>query len=604
MPSTYQSPDYPNVLVIYGDDVFDSPYRARLLSYLQSADTEDSPVRPGTHSLWVTYSTPSQGDGNYQGLSDPTHPHPLHGVIRMGPPPSPGDDDAMQRHLRVLLQEAGHRWLVPSDFGFKSDGRTTKPLTQDKLLDAINGDSLGGQLAIVGRDDSHWSVYFRADGSPVDGQDWQDMGRDGIFDHWKWVAQSGPRVSADGLDEIELLGTYNDLDLAIMGVIKPENAYPGSGGRLRWMDTRLTAPLGNQSGVIVAYNRNDMIYFGFEQDQRQLAVVRTGSDLTGTLVARTRVHAQLLPPTGVLLRVIRKGNDLHFQARADRTVGLHLSPEPRDLGALAPASRAATIPGLFDAIDAPAAASADAELDDWRTVAKVSDSRQPQAVGLMVRKWQADHLCEAAFFNLELQAGGQHTVHRFERDSLTSLGGGPLSDAPSDKPVRDFPNDAAWARYAGDRVLFIGAPFAGKGSANETINYSDGAMTPNGFGHSKTIDHAPKVIVRAPVGDFAFGTAAMMRRTIMTPQAAGDARDREMWGHARSIQAADLDLGDGPTRAQLRVNPATLPCAFIVVAKTQSDGEALLKAVDGVRRYWENTMAAATRGVVKMPTGL
>jgi hypothetical protein len=600
----WQSSSYPNVLVVYGSDVVDASYRQHVYDYLTSADARDAPVRAGTHAFWITYATPSQGGGNYSGPSDSARPHALFGTIRMPLPGATGDTAAMRRHLRVLLQEVGHHWLVPADFGFTINGKRTLPLHQDELLAAIGTNSVGNGLALVGRGDAHWSVYFQADGSPLDGQDWRDQGSDHGFDHWKWVEQSGPRVTPKGLAELELLGAFNDLDLCIMGAVEPRQAYPGSGGRIRWMAPVLTAPLQYQSGVMVAFSRSDMLYFGFSGDHRQLAVTRTSSSLAGSVIAHTPIHP-IFPPTGVLLRVVRIGNDYHFQARADRTVGLHLSPEPRDLGGLALASRASTIPGLFDGADSPPAASPNAALDAWRTIAKVTDTRAPQAVGLITRKWKASHLCETAFFNLEIQTGGSHAVHRFSRaEPLGSLGGGALNGAPRDRPVLDLPNDAAWVRYVNDHVLLLGAPYGGKGLLNETISYDDTAMPPNGFGHSSSIDHAPKVVLRAPSGDFAFGTAAMMYRTLQPPQAAGDARDTEMWGHAYSVKATDLSLGAGPTGAQIRRSPTSLPCAFIVAARTRADGEALLPRVDEVRRYWEATIAAATRGAIAMPTSL
>jgi hypothetical protein len=95
---------------------------------------------------------------------------------------------------------------------------------------------------------------------------------------------------------------YNDLDLAIMGLIRPEDAYPDQQGQVHWIEPRLTTPLSFRAGLLVAFQiglvnpenppervANDFIFFGLSQDHRRLAVERTD----GSVLAEAQLGAGL-----------------------------------------------------------------------------------------------------------------------------------------------------------------------------------------------------------------------------------------------------------------------------------------------------------------------
>lgn len=116
------------------------------------------------------------------------------------------------------------------------------------------------------------------------------------------------------------------------------------------------------------------------------------------------------------------------------------------------------------------------------------------------------------------------------------------------------------------------------------------------YDHTATVDRAPKVLLRAPAGDFAFGTSMSVRRTLFTHSSGGGPPGTVLWGRARSLRAADVVLSDQPDTRQAPPGN-TYKAAFIIAARKRTDiTTAMIEAVDTLRQYWDPAFGTATDG--------
>ncbi|MCM8775460.1 MAG: hypothetical protein NC930_03815, partial [Candidatus Omnitrophica bacterium] len=101
----------------------------------------------------------------------------------------------------VLLQEIAHRWGV-----FLSSG----------------GRKGADPLGILGRDGAHWSPFFDAGNSPMDGIDWRDNG-DGTFTMESFWGLSWFDMIFN--ETPKHINWFNDFDLYAMGLLAPSSVH-------------------------------------------------------------------------------------------------------------------------------------------------------------------------------------------------------------------------------------------------------------------------------------------------------------------------------------------------------------------------------------------
>ena len=100
--------EYPDVLVVTGDELRHDSYRADLRERLYKATAGESAVRRGTHHFWITWFVPTTDAGEYDDGDLAARPSKLRGVIRMGGVPRSTKPADMQGQLRTTLEEVGH----------------------------------------------------------------------------------------------------------------------------------------------------------------------------------------------------------------------------------------------------------------------------------------------------------------------------------------------------------------------------------------------------------------------------------------------------------------------------------------------------------------
>ncbi|MGE5180547.1 MAG: hypothetical protein ACM31C_00725, partial [Acidobacteriota bacterium] len=274
-------------------------YRANIKSAIYRQTSATSPVYPGSHDMWITYLLGDGGGEGGEGYADATaSPHPLRAVVEIGDPAA-----ALAGQVDTMLQEVGHRWLVPADMTINLDG-TARALERSETVqyEVNRGVPYSGPL-LLGRSDVHWSSYFDGDASPMDGLGFSRGNFDDGMRRWDVQPPPVPPVSVTGLPSLTHLQTYCDLDLVMMGVKTPQSAYPARGGRIYWIEPQVTAPIEYQVGIVVAFSATDFAFFGFYKDPRTLAFERSTGGTRTTANVGVSYHPFSQPFGAMMLRV-------------------------------------------------------------------------------------------------------------------------------------------------------------------------------------------------------------------------------------------------------------------------------------------------------------
>jgi hypothetical protein len=565
-----------NILVVLGSDIHTTPdddYRLHLRDFLYSDAARRSPVRRGTHNFWVTYAEPSLGGGEHAHEDLRVRPHRMCGMVRMGSVPGDSSAETIKDHIHTVLQEVGHHWLVPADLGMRVDAGRRVPLPNGfSITRSINDETSFAGPPLLGRDDVHWTSYFQADASPMDGMNFIRLAEEDHHSVWQPQAFTGPEVRPSGLAPLNLIGAYNDLDLTIMGVKEAGDAYTSTGGRFRWLEPVLAAPMNYHAGLIVAFSENDFLYFGFYREHRKLRVERTNGVRGGIVDLGAGYHPLAEDYNGMALRVVRRGDQYYFQARYNNSAAGLLSGTR-----------------LFDELETLPPPDPTATFDRFRTVEQLTipNADRPRALGMIVKKWAEQHfMVEAAFHNLEIMVGGTAVVARTDR--VPPPMGASYGALSSTELRLHNPLGNAIVRSKGGRLHML-APYA-------LAPLGGSALVGNlDFDHWTAVDRAPKALLRAPPGDFAFATSAKIHRAIYTPWALGYASDKTVWGHERSARAQNVGV---PSRIRDKWpsgHEGTYKTAFIVVAKRSEDVTPdKTNRLDIIRRYWDEAFKAAT----------
>jgi hypothetical protein len=264
------------------------------------------------------------------------------------------------------------------------------------------------------------------------------------------------------------------------------------------------------------------------------------------------------------------------------------------------------VPGLFDGLGAAgplAAPPSGGDFTGFRTVATVTECRAPVAIGL-IAKTSVPCWVDAVYSHVETLLPGtpkhRHTVYRLTAvpprlpasPSFDRLAPGPHLHQPVDPPA---PLVIPWQGRLRLR------PPAYAEVTQTDLDGLDVRQPP--YDHSATTDKAPKVVLAAPPGDFAFGTAEALRRTAFRRSAGGGVAGdpatgrppMELWGLARSLPATAVEVVRG--FEQQPPPDDTYRFAFVFCAPQRGDITAdHIASLDLLREYWDVAFRLCTRG--------
>lgn len=572
MATIERAAGFPHILIVTGPNLDTPGYRSSLRDALYAAGLTESPVRQGTHDFWITYQHPATGGANWAFEDLSKAPRKMRGIVEMGAVPRDSSDETIRGQLTTILQEVGHHWLVPANLRFNTAEGTRSMPTAVDLIRSINAETPLG-LALLARDNSHWSAYLQADSSPMDGNYYIKRREEDGFAVWETENFTGPVVDPPDLPAITLRSSFNDLDRVVIGSKAMADAYASTNGRFRWIDPRLSAQHRYNAGLFLAFDRFNAVFFGFHNDHRQLAVQRIGRSQPEVTVSLGAGYRPLQKHSnGVALRIVRRGRRYHFQARWDI------------------ATDGQRPPSLGDALDriAPVTANPAFDATTFRTIATLELDGDPVAIGTAVRKPEHPYLVDLAFSDFTIFEGDK-TARLLSTDALRPF---PRNGDYATLPVRELrthaPVPGPIMRTKNGR-LHILAPFSTVDAGNNVTHHDD-------FDLTTTADRAPKVLTKAPSGNFAFAAKATIWRTIFTPWAGGVAHGKTIWGIERSLAASGAVVPQNVIDdKQPSPHEDTYRVAFIITARQRSDIEdGMLARLDRVRRYWDEAFAKAT----------
>lgn len=588
---------YPNILLVYGSDVHirssDGGFEVNtvgLQSYF-SGNPANSPVSRFSHDFWIAH--PVEATGAYFDPDrviheeDPERPgsfRDFRGIVKMGHDLNSLDTAKASDYFWVFLQEVGHYWLVPNDLTF--DGRA---LTDGlRFSEAFMNRGSYPELQLLGRDNSHWSSHIENNTSPMDGIGWQaretyttEGSRADPNILRKYVGPTGwaNSINLPGVGEAGYAG-FSDLDKVIMGAMRKEDAFASEGNGFYELIPQWVASANMHAGLVLVFDEAHVVTFGFLG-----GITKIGISQTGTAYEENWDISSFYKPwefaSRIVFRVVRKDNDYYFQARQEiGNVGC--------LGSILRTLRLYTPPPAIDPFEDAGTPSAPvsnpADLQRWTTLKVITSATAPLGVGYGCKTWGPEAWVDMNFKPLMVKTGD--TV-------LTPV---------STDPATISTINSSYSRSLNNSRFVFHQPTSNPrltGDANSCY------LTMNGNGDNWTgVDNMPKLLVRAPQGNFIAAGSVQVFRSTLAPWAAGAYGNVELWAYRRKIQMSGLRLN--PNLDYRRQDPGRpYKTAFMLVASRRSSiTDEMIANLDKLRIAAEPVFSTATGSARRLDTRL
>lgn len=595
------SSSYPNVLLISGSDAYaGGNVDFGLITRFLESHPSGCPGSVLDQDFWIFHPRPNSAGGVHVGTETPPR-----GLVRMHPLPDTLDAASASLWLNTLAQEMGHAWLVPSGLGFG-----TQPLVGafPWIEEAFRGEPLR-RLALLGRGDVHWSSFLKAGVSPMDGVNWVESPAGSQYPYVRqgyrgemvtlrrYVVSSGGQtnVSVPGIPGDVPASVYSDLDLTIMGVLDPSQAYegmqsdPGVEPGIDDLIPQWIGPCSYHAGLALVFGTDDVVVFGFFQDCTTLGVQRTGQGVRTVDIADH--YGPWQEPSRIYLRIVRHGDTYYFQARPDVP-----APTVAEEILIATGRRPAS-PPIDPFADLP---STSEQLSSWTTVAAITESTvTPQAVGYLVKTWTAYMpWVDVSFRPLQVRdaAGNENKVGRVRNPSSPVTRSDYLSGIAADTLTYHRPKAGPNLRFAPDLMnLYVAA---------SVPNSAPGVTVTPGADHAEVgahdlwvgTDDAPKLVIAAPPGDsFVVAGSVRIDRCMVAPWAAGLLVPMHMVAYPYHHPMSTFGIPGSVRENQVRPGDS-FKAAHILVAAQRSDiTDTMIGNVDTLRRVSEGYFSTITR---------
>ena len=241
---------------------------------------------------------------------------------------------------------------------------------------------------------------------------------------------------------------------------------------------------------------------------------------------------------------------------------------------------------MFDSIDRADALPDTGGFSNWRTVGSLMASETPQAIGCITKTWTWLH-AEVELFSFEVAEGTRRTELVLGRNVA----------------IPTLPARSSFSLLA-ERQLMFDPGADGSWMRRRQMSVALGAPMTNIYNHWSTVNDAPRLLMRAPSGDFSFGASARVHRSVLGPGAAGAAWNCSIWGKERSIPVSDIIL-PGWIHSLRNYRDQALKTAFIIVCEDESQLDwRAVTALDQIRMAFEAAFRAATSNLGSANTSL
>lgn len=577
MATIHFNPNFPHIPVLTGNELCGTDNHINRRAVKSFLFSDANGIRNYTGQIdFIICNVVDAPQSNFNGVDHSISPRPLRGIIQIVTNPSNIDTVLLSKILGIVAHEVGHYWLVPGNGQIRIGTNRISTPTIVEVAKSLNFGNGIPDYPIIGRQNRHWSPYIDAEDSPMDGINHSPEDRsfeESVgFAYSRGIRPSGYIFTYEPFGEIVTSYKYSKFELSLAGVLRPP-FYLTNRASVRYFRPQWVYPLDFQTGLYAELDDGQIWYFGFDQGPQMFSARRIDNYAQKPPV---NLPEPFNPYSRVALRIVRKQGRTFLQARVFvrdmynlqgcayailRKLGIvpTLYPESRSLTALSPAQMFADITGGTINVGTNIETS-------WVNLAEFHAG--VRKIGLGTRSVFNTH---NAFIETEA--------------SLYQVIGNTTSDVFQHS--MQLVNEIQFAPGLGVSALL----------RNGNLIYPDMIEPANRtrFPHTNSIDKAPRLVMNAPKGEFAFGGDVRIKNCLATVSAGMNGADKWYVGKRGSFYVSNFDIadeGNDEDRTIMRADPIdkTYHMLFCLVSRTQlsqQDEVARLTGWNHVRTAWE-----------------
>lgn len=506
--------------------------------------------------------------GTFAGTDHSPQPRPLRGIIYL----ADGLENISLTQIGDLMgggigHELGHYWLVPGAAKIRVGNTEVDTPTTQQIAQALNQGLDFPPYPIIGRSDVHWSPFIDGDNTPMEAPNLSiPVKTPGLgplqfrsrYDQVTGQDKVGASFALPPVGEVHthsrfcvlerwLIGSYRPPAITSIGILWPSFLV---------LVPQWSFPFDFQSGLYVRLRSGETWYVGFHTGPHEICA----HDISTSIPAQTiSIGSDPLDPhVRVGARAVQRGASIDLQVRlwAPRIMLMTGAPAAVSPRPFFPIWRTRANPSVEEIMRdvAPGAPSVLDAWTGWKTIA--STSGQIDQVGLSSRTL------------------GNTSMHTLLSATLYLHQNGVTTPAPINGFQQDFPGPGPALLPSGQLMM----PYL---LADDTIVSYEEKLTSR---------LAPKLLMPAPAGDFAFGGIVSLDRCVQVNWAGGLRAGKKMVGRAEWVKLNRvIPAGTVADRAIRTAAPldGAYKVLFCLAARTGTITAQMMSNLDLVRRAWE-----------------
>lgn len=544
------------VLKVVGSDVVSVDNRLDKAALKAALFSDSCPIGnlQGKVDFIICYVHNGPGPGTWDNFPDSNslRPRPLRGVIYLY-------DDLENFSLSKLTHlggsighEVGHYWLVP---GAAKIWAVPLPTAQ-QIAQALNQGRDYPPYPIIGRDGRHWSPFIDVGMSPMEGPPLSApiqtpgigvLGLIGRYDQVHGGDKVGPTFNLPGIGDVQTRNRFCNLERWLIGSYRPAWISLLLERFLTFVPT-WSFPFEFESGLYVRLTSGETWYLGFHRGPHEICAHNISSPEPAATIPLG--SNPLDPYVRVGARVVQRASSIDLQVRLwapQSTFIFRNRANP-------------TLNEMMSDIAQGATNNPDA-WTGWKTL--VSTTGRVGQMGLSSRGL------------------GKSYVYALLSGSLCLNQNGVTVPVFTPSLQQDFP--------APGPAFLLSFPVPLSGQLMMPYLLADGTYVQ--FSETEASHTAPKLLMAAPAGDFAFGGLISLDRCVQLPQSGGLGPDKTMVGHAKYVSLGSFIP---PWSASDRAIKQSVPLdgaykvLFCLAGRTNAMAtDQMATTVDTYRRAWE-----------------
>lgn len=577
-------PDYPDVLILYGEDLF---LRDANIVQIMS-NIPGCPVNANSHDFVVVHTIGGGGADYNSYPNDP--PVKMKAIINFNVHMRTIWREVASVNMHILLHEIGHYWLVP---GFEMKLSETGDFVPVKSMDDFNNAFLNSvkipPLCLKGHQNAHWSCYLSAGTTSFESAEWVFRGRvpnpgaePGYENLEKFVnASIADHVNGDigGIRDVNVVRPFHDLDQVIIGCKTPAEAYAGNNNTFYEIIPQWVTDLNLMTGICLVFESGTKAHFGFKDGHHKLALTVGGRLVNEVSIGNWNTpQLMLLNDAHVALRMVKRGSTYICQARLEfRRWDGCLTSLYAVVRAFFPARQAYSFSLFSDTGNIIPGNPQELVngLRDWKTIASF-DFHEPVVAGGYMTKIKGQEIdmhgaevrlsiplvdTHLSWFQVKMEGETARTINQLPAETVT---GADFSSSLNDGFIFHLPKP-------GPRL--IPETVTTQDLGNFTVIPHNTGMNES-FDDFNGVDNIPKLLTRIGGGDFIMGGKIKINRSAHSPMAMGGASDATIWGfrsERRTVMNGESNIKLSANSIARQAHLNGLKYAFIVKAHNREE---------------------------------